>query len=82
MYVLCLKLWFECCDFGLIFPLFGRFNSFSMDGWCFSLVLFHFLVAMLSCSPGYLFYIARLLAAKSGTRIAAPSVYVIFAGGG
>ncbi len=28
------------------------------------------------------FHIARHLAAESGTRLAAPSVYVIFAGGG
>ncbi len=33
----------------------------------FLLVLFHSLVAMLSCLLGYLFYIARHLAAKFGT---------------
>jgi hypothetical protein len=33
----------------------------------FLLLSFHFLVAMLSCLPGYLFYIARYLAAKFGT---------------
>jgi hypothetical protein len=34
----------------------------------FLLVVFHSLVAMLSCSPGYFFFnIARYLAAKSGT---------------
>ena len=35
VYCLCLKLWFECCDFGLIFLLFGWFSFLSMDGWCF-----------------------------------------------
>jgi hypothetical protein len=30
-----LKLWFECCDFGSIVPLFGWFNFLSIDGWCF-----------------------------------------------
>jgi hypothetical protein len=37
------------------------------------------------CAEYYLlrcFHIARHLAAESGTRLAAPSVYVIFAGGG
>ncbi len=34
----------------------------------FLLVSFHSLVAMLSCLPGYLFYIARYLAAKFGTH--------------
>jgi hypothetical protein len=33
----------------------------------FLLVLFYSLVAMLSCLPGYLFYIVRYLAAKFGT---------------
>ncbi len=33
----------------------------------FLLVSFHSLVAMLSCLPGYFFYIARHLAAKFGT---------------
>ena len=33
----------------------------------FLLVSFHSLVAMLSCLPGYLFNIARYLAAKFGT---------------
>jgi hypothetical protein len=31
----CSKLWFECCDFGSIFPLFRWFYFCSMDGWCF-----------------------------------------------
>ena len=30
-----LRLWFECCDFGSIVPLFGWFNFLSIDGWCF-----------------------------------------------
>jgi hypothetical protein len=38
-----------------------------MDG--FLLVSFNFLGAMLSCLPGYLFYIARYLAAKFGTYL-------------
>ncbi len=35
VYCLCLELWFEFCDFGSIFLLFGWFNFLSMDGWCF-----------------------------------------------
>ncbi len=30
-----LKLWFECCYFGSIVPLFGWFNFLIIDGWCF-----------------------------------------------
>jgi hypothetical protein len=30
-----LRVWFECCDFGSIVPLYGWFNSSSIDGWCF-----------------------------------------------
>jgi hypothetical protein len=47
----------------------------------FSLRIFH----LCCCAEYYLpgcFHIARHLAAESGTRFAAPSVYVIFAGGG
>ena len=36
VYCLCLKLWFECCDFWLDFSVIWIvFNFLSMDGWCF-----------------------------------------------
>ena len=62
-----LRLWFECCDFGSIVPLFGWFNFLSMDGWCF--FWYRFLLPLL-CFLVYrdtFFYIARYLAAKFGT---------------
>jgi hypothetical protein len=82
VHVQCLKLWFGCCDFGSIFPLFGRFNFISMDGWCFSFGIVSFSRCYAFLFTGILFYIARHLAAEFGTRLAAPSVYVTFAGGG
>jgi len=43
-----LRLWFECCDFGSIVPLFGWFNFLEYRWMVFLLVSFHSLAAMLS----------------------------------
>jgi hypothetical protein len=70
VYFLCVRLWSECCDFGLIWFYHLVDSILGMDEQCFLLVSFLFLVATLILFHQDAFYIARHLAAKLGTNLA------------
>ncbi len=70
VYFLCVRLWSECCDFGLIWFYHLVDSILGMDDHCFFWYHFFFSLLRLFLFIRMPFYIARHLAAKLGTNLA------------
>ena len=75
-----LRLWFECCNFGSIVPLFGWFNFLSIDGWCFFWYRFILLLLCFLFERDTFLYCAPP-GGEIWNLLAAFSMYVFFAMG-